>query len=84
MSFAGEVTQSSQTKETKEDKFSPTPRKDGESIIDYAERVAEEHQAQRTRKEEEAKVDTNPTEAEKANRRERCTSQHTNRRKQCA
>ena len=65
LSFAGEVTQSSQTKETKEDKFSPTPRKDGESIIDYAERVAEEHQAQRTRKEEEAKVDTNPTEAQK-------------------
>lgn len=63
--FEGKVTQSSQTKETKEDKFSPTPRKDGESITDYAERVAEEHQAQRTRKEEEAKVDTNPTEAQK-------------------
>ena len=62
---ADKVTQSSQTKETKEDKLSPTPRKDGESITDYAERVAEEHQAQRTRKEEEAKVDTNPTEAEK-------------------
>ncbi len=29
------------------------------------ERVAEEHQAQRIRKEEEAKVDTNPTEAQK-------------------
>lgn len=62
---AGKVTQSSQTKETKEDKFSPTPRKDGESITDYAERVAEEHKAQRTRKEEEAKVDTNPTDAQK-------------------
>lgn len=62
---ADKVTQSSQTKETKEDKFSPTPRKDGESITDYAERVAEEHKAQRTRKEEEAKVDTNPTEAQK-------------------
>ena len=61
----GKVTQSSQTKETKEDKFSPTPRKDGESITDYAERVAEEHQAQRTRKEEEAKVDTNPIDAQK-------------------
>ena len=46
-------------------KFSPTPRKDGESITDYAERVAEEHKAQRTRKEEEAKVDTNPTDAQK-------------------
>lgn len=65
LSSAGEVTQSSQTKQEKENKFSPTPRKDGESIIDYAERVAEEHQAQRTRKEEEAKVDTNPTEAQK-------------------
>ena len=63
---AGKVTQSSQTKETKEDKLSPTPRKDGENITDYAERVAEEHQAQRIRKEEEAKVDTNPTEAQKA------------------
>lgn len=62
---ADKVTQSSQTKKTKEDKFSPTPRKDGESITDYAERVAEEHQAQRTRKEEEAKVDTNPTDAQK-------------------
>ena len=61
----GKVTQSSQTKQEKENKFSPTPRKDGESITDYAERVAEEHQAQRTRKEEEAKVDTNPTEAQK-------------------
>ncbi|WP_314283457.1 hypothetical protein [Prevotella pallens] len=65
MSSAGEVTQSSQTKQEKENKLSPTPRKDGESITDYAERVAEEHQAQRTRKEEEAKIDTNPTEAEK-------------------
>ena len=58
-------TQSSQTKQEKENKFSPTPRKDGESITDYAERVAEEHKAQRTRKEEEAKVDTNPTDAQK-------------------
>ena len=65
VSSADKDTQSSQTKETKEDKFSPTPRKDGESITDYAERVAEEYQAQRTRKEEEAKVDTNPTEAQK-------------------
>ena len=61
----GKDTQSSKTKQEKENKFSPTPRKDGESITDYAERVAEEHQAQRTRKEEEAKVDTNPTEAQK-------------------
>ena len=65
VSSDSKVTQSSQTKQEKENKFSPTPRKDGESITDYAERVAEEHQAQRTRKEEEAKVDTNPTEAQK-------------------
>lgn len=65
LSSTDKVTQSSQTKQEKENKFSPTPRKDGESITDYAERVAEEHQAQRTRKEEEAKVDTNPTEAQK-------------------
>ena len=61
----GKDTQSSQTKQEKEDKFVAAPRKDGESITDYAERVAEEHQAQRTRKEEEAKVDTNPTDAQK-------------------
>ena len=61
----GKDTQSSQTKQEKEDKFVAAPRKDGESITDYAERVAEEHQAQRIRKEEEAKVDTNPTEAQK-------------------
>lgn len=65
VSSTDKVTQSSQTKQEKENKFSPTPRKDGESITDYAERVAEEHQAQRTRKEEKAKVDTNPTEAQK-------------------
>jgi hypothetical protein len=65
VSSDSKVTQSSQTKQEKENKFSPTPRKDGESITDYAERVAEEHQAQRIRKEEEAKVDTNPTEAQK-------------------
>lgn len=65
VSSIGKDTQSSQTKQEKENKFSPTPRKDGESITDYVERVAEEHQAQRTRKEEEAKVDTNPTDAQK-------------------
>ena len=65
LSSTDKVTQSSQTKQEKEDKFVAAPRKYGESITDYAERVAEEHQAQRTRKEEEAKVDTNPTEAQK-------------------
>lgn len=58
-------TQSSQTKQEKENKFSPTPRKDGESITDYAQRVAAEHQSYQERKEEEAKVDTNPTDAQK-------------------
>ena len=62
---ADKVTQSSQTKQEKENKFSPTPRKDGESITDYAERVAAEHQSYQDRKTEEAKVDTNPTEAQK-------------------
>ena len=65
VSSADKDTQSSKTKQEKENKFSPTPRKDGESITDYAERVAEEHQAKRTLKEEEAKVDTNPTDAQK-------------------
>ena len=65
LSSDSKVTQSSQTKQEKENKFSPTPRKDGESITDYAERVAEEHQAHRARKAEEAKVDTNPTDAQK-------------------
>jgi hypothetical protein len=65
VSSADKDTQSSKTKQEKENKFSPTPRKDGESITDYAERVAEEHKAQRTRKAEEAKVDTNPTDAQK-------------------
>ena len=58
-------TQSSQTKQEKENKYSPTPRKDGESITDYAQRVAAEHQSYQERKKEEAKVDTNPTDAQK-------------------
>ena len=65
VSSIGKDTQSSQTKQEKENKFSPTPRKDGESILDFAERVAAEHQSYQERKEEEAKVDTNPTEAQK-------------------
>ncbi|WP_276737661.1 hypothetical protein [Prevotella pallens] len=65
VSSADKDTQSSQTKQEKEDKFVAAPRKDGESITDYAERVAEEHQAHRARKAEEAKVDTNPTDAQK-------------------
>ena len=65
VSSIGKDTQSSQTKQEKENKFSPTPRKDGESITDYAQRVAAEHQSYQERKEEEAKVDTNPTDAQK-------------------
>lgn len=65
VSSIGKDTQSSQTKQEKENKFLPTPRKDGESILDFAERVAAEHQSYQERKEEEAKVDTNPTEAQK-------------------
>lgn len=65
VSSIGKDTQSSQTKQEKENKFLPTPRKDGESITDYAQRVAAEHQSYQERKEEEAKVDTNPTDAQK-------------------
>lgn len=65
VSSIGKDTQSSQTKQEKENKFSPTPRKDGESITDYAQRVAAEHQSYQERKTEEAKVDTNPTDAQK-------------------
>ena len=65
VSSIGKDTQSSQTKQEKEDKFVAAPRKEGESILDFAERVAAEHQSYQERKEEEAKVDTNPTEAQK-------------------
>lgn len=58
-------TQSSQTKQEKEDKFVAAPRKEGESITDYAQRVAAEYQSYQERKEKEAKVDTNPTDAQK-------------------
>ena len=58
-------TQSSQTKQENEDKFAAAPRKDGESITDYAQRVAAEHRSYQERKTEEAKVDTNPTDAQK-------------------
>ena len=65
VSSIGKDTQSSQTKQEKEDKFVAAPRKEGESILDFAERVAAEHQSYQERKEEEAKVDTNPTDAQK-------------------
>lgn len=65
VSSIGKDTQSSQTKQEKEDKFAAAPRKEGESILDFAERVAAEHQSYQERKQEEAKVDTNPTDAQK-------------------
>lgn len=65
VSSTDKVTQSSQTKQEKEDKFVAAPRKEGESILGFAERVATEHQSYQERKEEEAKVDTNPTDAQK-------------------
>ena len=65
VSSIGKDTQSSQTKQENEDKFAAAPRKEGESILDFAERVATEHQSYQERKEEEAKVDTNPTDAQK-------------------
>ncbi|WP_281798777.1 helicase-related protein [Prevotella pallens] len=65
VSSTDKVTQSSQTKQEKEDKFVAAPRKEGESILGFAERLAAEHQSYQERKEEEAKVDTNPTDAQK-------------------
>lgn len=61
----GKDTQSSETKQEKEEKVSPTERKDGEDLFAHAERVAKEVQERRKRKAEEEKVDTNPTEAQK-------------------
>ncbi len=54
-----------ENQEAGQEKFTPTPQKEGESVMDYAERVAGEHQAHVTRKKEEAKVNTNPTDAQK-------------------
>ena len=61
----GKDTQSSDNKQEKEEKVSPTERKDGEDLFAHAERVAKEVQERRKRKAEEEKVDTNPTEAQK-------------------
>lgn len=61
----GKDTQSSDKKQEKEEKVSPTERKDGEDLFAHAERVAKEVQERRKRKAEEEKVDTNPTEAQK-------------------
>lgn len=57
--------QTSDTKQVKEEKKLQTEQKKDEDLFSYAERVAKEDQSRRTRKEEEAKVDTNPTDKQK-------------------
>ena len=56
--------QSSDTKQENVDNYLEKPTK-SEDLFAMAERVAAEDKAKRTRKKEEAKVDTNPTEAQK-------------------
>lgn len=56
--------QSSDTKQENVDNYLEKPTK-SEDLFAMAERVAAEDEAKRTRKKEEAKVDTNPTEAQK-------------------
>lgn len=60
----GKDKQSSATKQEIVDNYLEKPAS-GEDLFAMAERVAEEDKAKRTRKKEEAKVDTNPTEAQK-------------------
>ena len=60
----GKDKQSSATKQEIVDNYLEKPAS-GEDLFAKAERVAEEDKAKRTRKKEEAKVDTNPTEAQK-------------------
>ena len=60
----GKDKQSSATKQEIVDNYLEKPAS-GEDLFAKAERVAEEEKAKRTRKKEEAKVDTNPTEAQK-------------------
>lgn len=60
----GKDKQSSATKQEIVDNYLEKPAS-SEDLFAMAERVAEEDKAKRTRKKEEAKVDTNPTEAQK-------------------
>lgn len=60
----GKDKQSSATKQEIVDNYLEKPAS-GEDLFAKAERVAEEEKAKRTRKKEEAKVNTNPTEAQK-------------------
>lgn len=62
--FEGKDKQSSDTKQENVDNYLEKPARD-EDLFTMAERVAEEDKAKRTRKKEAAKVDTNPTEAQK-------------------
>lgn len=61
------VGKDSKQSDTKQEKSEETAKKDAvsEDLFAKAERVAEEDKAKRTRKKEEAKVDTNPTDAQK-------------------
>lgn len=60
----GKDKQSSATKQEIVDNYLEKPTRDAD-LFAMAERVAEEDKAKRTRKKEEAKVETNPTEAQK-------------------
>lgn len=62
--FEGKDKQSSDTKQEIVDNYLEKPARDAD-LFAMAERVAEEDKAKRTRKKEEAKVDINPTEAQK-------------------
>lgn len=62
--FEGKDKQSSDTKQENVDNYLEKPTRDAD-LFAMAERVAAEDKAKRTRKKEEAKVDTNPTEAQK-------------------
>ena len=62
--FESKDKQSSDTKQENVDNYLEKPARD-EDLFAMAERVAAEDKAKRTRKKEEAKVDTNPTEAQK-------------------
>lgn len=62
--FESKDKQSSDTKQENVDNYLEKPAR-GEDLFAMAERVAAEDKAKRIRKKEEAKVDTNPTEAQK-------------------
>lgn len=62
--FEGKDKQSSDTKQEIVDNYLEKPARDAD-LFAMAERIAEEDKAKRTRKKEEAKVDINPTEAQK-------------------